>query len=308
MKKFILLFLATFLLYNLCHAQCLNVSLSSNRASNNSVEIRATVKGYGSYTAFVKFSRLENATCENEITIPILGSGTVYTMRPLNPQKPIIYGYTYRIVRGLVDPKVKTDFVYRLPYSTTKTTRVKSLGNFSEKHFGGSNTENWHSYQFILEKGDTVFAARKGIVVQITDEHDTQDLGGEISMSSKQNQVLVEHADGSIARYGVLEKENIFVKEGETVYPNTPVGLAGSYDGIVYQLRFSVFYRTKNKSSNPKFENSPTSTAYIEPIFATTNGNTTLNPKERHTPVINNEILTKEFSKKELKKWEKKTF
>jgi murein DD-endopeptidase MepM/ murein hydrolase activator NlpD len=95
---------------------------------------------------------------------------------------------------------------------------------------------NWHSMQFDMQPGDTIYAVRAGQVIQITKAEAEDDPSlpfpdGRITFKRNVNRVWIEHADGSYADYSVLG--DIAVHLGDRVWPHTPIGLAGSYDGKI---------------------------------------------------------------------------
>lgn len=279
------------------------VQLSSEYDSNGNGVIKADVQSPGTYTVRITFSILENTSEAAEQSIVVRGSGTILTLRKIEENQPLRFRYTYRTTMGIVDPKnVDTTFVYRLPFSTAQTRRAADLYNVNERHLGGSNTVNWRSLQFIMEQGDTVYAARKGRVVRIVDKYDPIDReNARVTMRTERNGITVEHADGTFARYEVLQRGSMMVAEGDVVYPDTPLALAGNFDNKVFQVRFDVFYRVMNTSTDPKFSENWTTTRYVDPVFATSEGGQRLVSRKSYTPVLTPDILKKEMNKRELK-------
>jgi murein DD-endopeptidase MepM/ murein hydrolase activator NlpD len=92
-----------------------------------------------------------------------------------------------------------------------------------------------------MKAGDTIYAARKGIVNEISDQSGTNDAGQ--SSIGAENFIEVTQPDCSFARYGILKKNGAFVKPGQAVKAGQPIGLVG---GDVYgrgsDLKFSVYY------------------------------------------------------------------
>ncbi|HEY4965181.1 MAG TPA: M23 family metallopeptidase, partial [Puia sp.] len=89
--------------------------------------------------------------------------------------------------------------------------------------------------------GDTIYAARKGVVTELQDQSGAND-AGQISVSSE-NYIEIVQADCSFARYGILKKNSALVKPGLTVKAGQPIGLVGGDAfGRGSDLRFSVYY------------------------------------------------------------------
>ena len=92
-------------------------------------------------------------------------------------------------------------------------------------------------------------ALEKGIVVEITNEFKT-DPSLKYEFTSKMNRVLIEHSDGTYASYTGFKKDLIFVKLGQTVYPQTPLGTLDQFNNSSYRLYFNIHYLvTKNMDS-----------------------------------------------------------
>lgn len=77
-------------------------------------------------------------------------------------------------------------------------------------------------------RGVPVYAVMEGKVIHVEDgcKHEGPDYhncGGTYG-----NQVVIEHADGTVTRYAHLTFGTVMVKKGETVSPGKPLGLVGS--------------------------------------------------------------------------------
>ena len=113
----------------------------------------------------------------------------------------------------------------------------------------------------------------------------------------------VEHADGTIATYNVLEPGSVCVKLGDTVYPDTPLALVGSFDGTQYRVALTLHYITDRifaKGNAYSYEHAFES-VFINPVFATAHGNRMLVSQNRYTAVVAPELITKEMTKREMK-------
>ncbi len=83
------------------------------------------------------------------------------------------------------------------------------------------NIAGFRMWEFSTERNEPVFAIRKGTVIYVEgyDAERKQAGGGTI---------IVEHADGTQARYDTLRSDSALVAPGETVYPDMPIALAGA--------------------------------------------------------------------------------
>ena len=304
MKK--LLTAALFLLS--CHGgsaqRTTSFELSSGYDNNRNVVIDVKHHDGGIYSLVLEFYDVENLTTDKFRRARVESPGRIAVIKRENPEKATSYKWRSRYSVGSVNPrKVDTTFVYRLPFGLGESREAHELYNVFDRHRVGGDKSmvNYKAYQFIMSRADTVYAARKGKVIRVIDGYDPKIGMGEVSMTSDNNEVYVEHADGTIARYNALEKGSITVEPGDIVFPNTPIALAGSYDGETYQCRFSLYYQTDNLSAISSLIDYKTRSHYIDPVFATSDGETTLKPRKIYKPVCPTEMVTREMTKRELK-------
>tara|TARA_R110000868_G_scaffold61955_1_gene187739 strand:- start:600 stop:1541 length:942 start_codon:yes stop_codon:yes gene_type:complete len=302
-----------FLIVNVgfCIAQDKPLKIKSERNPDNSVTFSYTKKSPGSTYIILKFKELTN-TSSSTIRRTINGrSGRLTTLKPMDPKSGIGFSYSYTFIDGNSRAKPETDFKYILPFKDGKKITVRTL-NYLGKKFGNTEPKNWASFQFLAEPNDTVYASRKGMVVKIVDEFNS-DLTAEYNFKNKSNYIIIEHEDGTLARYGVLKKNSIMVKLGSKVYPLTPLAIAGSYDKPENsQLRFSVYYLdpdilelNNNKST---LKNQKHYYIYVNPLFynGEDDSTTKLIPNNDYITFCNNAIIEAEMTKREKKKILKK--
>ncbi|NNF36807.1 MAG: hypothetical protein HKN68_22080, partial [Saprospiraceae bacterium] len=85
--------------------------------------------------------------------------------------------------------------LYNLPFSSGKKYRIMQPWNGKLSHF---TRESKYALDFDMPEGDTICAAREGIVIRTVD-HFTENGGKE--HKDKANQVVVLHDDGTMAFY-----------------------------------------------------------------------------------------------------------
>ena len=161
-----------------------------------------------------------------------------------------------------------------------------SLDNF----IGKEGEKRITGLGFSTTAGDTIFAARGGLVTEVVDN--SASTSENTSFHSTENYLEVFHKDGTFARYKLFQNEGIFVSPGEEVIPGQPLGIIG---GENYKqgshLRFSIYCPDRpDHSYVPDFYLSPEETGKPEERVMY---------KSWH-PV---EIIMKEMSKKEKKKF-----
>lgn len=267
------------------------------------VVFRVAEKSYpGSETVFLTLDRVENcSTTPGTRTFTVRSDGqTLLTLQPVNEAYGVVYGYSYRFVEGLVDPPVDTTFVYRMPCSTLAPVRVGAMWNVYDIDKRLENRKLL-GYYFYLSEGDTVYAARRGIVTQVERRRRPGPDDAGVSFTTETSKIVVEHPDGSFARYTSLDGDRLFVGEGDEVFPSTPLALAGSYDGSGYQVCLQLFWLTPNPDAAQR-QRMRYVWRHFFPPFATTEGVVVPVSGRSYTPLATRELLTREMSRKELKR------
>lgn len=273
--------------------------------NDNSLVISAEKKDSRMYTVVFTFQDVKNTLEPGNKTVILKHDGEIFRLMPLDEKQYAWAKFSYRYFQGWISPdKINEKVVYRLPYSTSKTIKVGGLYNINDRYFGGSDTENWKSFHNMMEKGDTIYAMRRGVVVEAVDKYGYSQ-NSDISFSTQSNQILIEHSDGTMARYDVLDHGSFMVNVGDLVNPGDPLALAGSYDSKKYELKYYIFYWKWADSKVPSHQNAKLISSYIDPVFATTEGDVRLAEGKSYTPIMNDRILTAEMSKRESKKLKK---
>lgn len=99
---------------------------------------------------------------------------------------------------------------------------------------------NQLAYDFALRPGDTVTAARSGIVKEIRQDQPDSD-GGD--PSAAHNYLMILHGDGTVAFYAHLKQHAVFVNVGDTVLQGDFIALSGNsgYTANFPHLHFGVY-------------------------------------------------------------------
>jgi murein DD-endopeptidase MepM/ murein hydrolase activator NlpD len=280
------------------------LELSSRYDDQGSAIIEVARHGGGSYSLVLELYELSNFITSKFHRRQVSSPGQqLLKLKPESTERSSSFRFRYNYIPGAVNPrKVDPEFIYRLPYSLSANKEAIELVYVNNRYFGGNgNSENFKSFQFLMNRADTIYSARKGVVVQIVDEHDPIVGMGVVSMNTENNHVLVEHADGTIARYGVLEKGSLIVKPGDRVYPGTPIALAGTLDGEIYQMRFDLYYTTDNLSEIDSLSDYSITYNYLDPVFSTSAGDTTLTHGTTYTPAMSHDMIVAEMTKREIR-------
>lgn len=292
--------------------QTKKVEITYKRNSDNSVTFSYKKTSPGSSFVIINFDQLSNTTDEKEIRKTIKGfTGNLTTLKPIDENQGISFSYSYASIKGDYKATPEHDFKYVLPFKKGKTIKALDL-NYLGKKFGNKAPKNWRSFQFLTKPNDTVFASRKGVVVQLQNELNP-DAVKEYGFRSNSNYVIIEHSDGTFAKYDVLKKNSVMVKLGQKIYPSMPLAITGSYDKPENsQLRFSIYYLDKDildydENHKETLANQKHYYASVDPLFYVNDVESIkLISRNNYTSIYNNAIIEYEMTKREKKKRKKK--
>lgn len=99
---------------------------------------------------------------------------------------------------------------------------------------------NQLAYDFALSIGDTVIAARSGIVKEIRQDQPDNITDPD---SGSHNFIMIEHLDGTVAFYAHLKQNNVFVNVGDNVVQGDVIALSGNsgHTANFPHLHFGVY-------------------------------------------------------------------
>ncbi|MDP5141105.1 MAG: M23 family metallopeptidase [Spirosomaceae bacterium] len=117
---------------------------------------------------------------------------------------------------------IDTSTRYAYPFPRNKSYKIIQgyNGNFSHK-----SDYSRYAVDFALAIGDTVCAARDGIVVGVVKDYNIG--GNDRKYRDYANFITLYHADGTFTQYVHLKQNGAFVAIGDTVRTNQPIGLSG---------------------------------------------------------------------------------
>lgn len=210
---------------------------------------------YCTYILDLGFTTFKNLKCDRPLPFheevkP--GYNKLFIISAIDPQLPTQFNYSSKNQKGCMHPQVNADFTYLLPISPGKgaqsyemspdrlpdsTNREASKSNVDKRR----DSVSWYVLRLKMQAGDTIYAARKGVVAELQDQNGAND-AGQISVNTE-NYIEIIQTDCSFARYGILKKNGAFVKPGQTIKAGQPIGLVGGDSfGRGSDLRFSVYY------------------------------------------------------------------
>ncbi|MGB2128226.1 MAG: hypothetical protein ACPHXR_01995 [Flavicella sp.] len=305
--SYLLCFLLSLIFYQNILAQEKDIEITFKRNKNKTVDFFYKKNIPGSYYVKLEFSNLENCYESSVEKVLQKNSGRYVRLHPIDENQYITFSYRYSYVKGNPEAKVDSLFQYVMPYKEGKKIRVIEASSFKEKYLSVENSKNEKSYIAFSSSPDTICSMRKGVVLRVKDEFDS-DSTLEHSYPSTLNTVLIEHADGTYASYKGFQKNSISVKKGQTVYPHTKLGVLSEFKKREYILRFSVFYKNFNLSDidkRNKLSNIKSSFVSFAPYFITENGVQQLQNMKFYISASSKEAVSAEMSRKERRKYKK---
>jgi len=204
---------------------------------------------YCNYILDLGFTSFGNLKCDQPL--PFHGEvkpgySKLFTLSVIDPQIPVQFKYNSGYEKGCIRPEVNRDFTYLFPISPGKQAQVYEMT--PDKN--ADSASEWYVLRLRMKAGDTIYAARKGIVTELQDQNAANDAG--LASAGSENYIEIVQADCSFAHYGILKKNGSFVHPGQVVQAGQPIALVG---GDAYgrgsDIRFSVFYyESEEKSSS----------------------------------------------------------
>lgn len=157
------------------------------------------------------------------------------------------------------------------------------------------NIADFRMWEFAMERNEPVFAIRKGTVIHVEgyDAENGQAGGGTI---------IVEHADGTQARYASLRSGSALVAPGDTIFPDTPIALAGELRSGGYGVQVGL-YRYASNRNTALYPHMMAQTEFINPLFMTATGNGLLTDGQRATAKTTKKLLDAESGRTSF--WER---
>ena len=134
-------------------------------------------------------------------------------------------------------------------------------------------------------------------------------------LKKTQSSIIIEHEDGTMAKYKFLMFDEFKVGLGEVVYPSTPLGLVGvNANQQKGQLHFSIGYLKKSAKDIDYFKDKYKGGHVIYDIFNYVNAWFYVNDNQvlkletdkSYYTFYNDEIVTFEMTKREKKRWKKR--
>ncbi|MDB5239455.1 MAG: hypothetical protein JWP57_80 [Spirosoma sp.] len=265
--------------------------------------------GFCPYTITITFTQLIGL--RTSATLPFQadvrpGQQSLFKLQP-QPNQATSFQYKVSAIKGCQRPKIDTAVVYLLPASPGKRVSATEVAYIGKLYAGQEDPKDWYSLAIKMNSGDTVFAARRGMVTTV--RSDATPIGTHLGFNRDDNLVEINHADCSFATYTVFRSNSIFVKPGQFVEAGSPLGIVGgeNYDYGPH-VRFAVHYNYETpviKNGQPTDEKHYW--AYVPIRFWLKEEQQTgrLAPRKAYLSDHPTSVIEQEMSKREVKKWQK---
>ncbi len=178
----------------------------------------------GPYTFTFRFQPYENvrSSCGNPCTLSLYSGVHYIHLAKIDPLQRWRFKYRYRYRRGDYQAQIQRKHIYELPYARGANYKMGQAYNGSFTHKGDYR----YALDFRLPLGTPIHAARAGKVIWTVDQF--TDGGIEDRYKGRDNRVEVLHNDGTVARYGHMQRHGVKVKPGQQVKAGDLLGLSGT--------------------------------------------------------------------------------
>lgn len=262
------------------------------------------------YTVTVDFTQLTGFRAS--ISLPYQadvrpGQQSLFRLEP-QPNQSTSFQYRISYQKGCLRPRIDTSIVYLLPVGPGKTTTPVEMPYLGKVYAGESEPKDWYALAIKMNTGDTVFAARRGVVSVVRD--DAQVAGTNLGFHRDDNSVEIVHQDCSFATYTVFRQKGIFVKPGQFVEAGEPLGIVGG-ENYSYgpHVRFNVHYNYESPIvRNGERTDQKHYWAYVPIRFWLKTEQKAGKVQSRVTYASEHPdaVIEQEMSKREIKNWQKK--
>lgn len=284
-------------------AQASKVTIERRINPDNSILLTYEKQVPGNFYIYLDFSNVINCDVVDYKTVISGYSGNLLTLKPSNEKLSIGYSLRYYTIIGKPNPKVDSLFHYVLPFKKGNKHKIVEASYLGEKYFDQEKPKNWKSYVINSKTADTICSMRKGIVVKVDNQYQNSSL--DMVYTSKRNSITVEHSDGTLAIYKGFKNNGVFVKLGQTVYPQTELGVIEQFNTNNYRADISIsflFDKDINSIEKQTMQNYKSKYEFVTPYFVTENGVEKLVSNKEYTSVCSETELFEEFSRSEKKK------
>ena len=242
-KYFFFFLLIFFEQLDFCLAQRI-IQVRYNQDSKGNYDFICENHAFCHYIVEVRVTGLENLHSDQALPYRkevAPGTTHLFNLIPENQSMAVKFNYSAAYLKGCLQPNPKTDITYLLPLAPGKEAQIYEMQNFGKAKAGDPEIKDWYVIRIKMNPGDTIYAARRGIVSELDVSSGANDSGS--NQIGGTNFIEIVHADCSFGRYGIIRKNGSLVKPGQTVEAGSPIGIVGGDRfGRGAEIRFSVSY------------------------------------------------------------------
>ena len=181
-------------------AQNSPVTITYERSGKGEVTFYADNISYTPYTVALTFTRLSGTLSLQEgdthkATAFSRRKTRLLTLKPVTENAGIGFSYRFNITKGDWHAKTDTNFVYLFPLTEGKRVRMNHMVSL-EKVLGSDDKSRLTGISFQTADGDTIVAARRGIVTEVQDNSASE--AEHKRFSAKENFVEICQDDGTL--------------------------------------------------------------------------------------------------------------
>lgn len=254
----------------------------------------------GTYTCTITFNQLLGYDCSEgnnsfSTSISLMGHSQIGSLTQIQNATNFMLNYGYTYSRGKSLSKVDSLYPYLLP--KTAGSSIRTSGTYFIGDLFGKNNNEFYAMGFQYALGDTICATRAGIICEANDDAETRK-ENELFNTKTRNNIFLEHADGTLARYNILSSIHLLVQVGDKVIPGQPLAVFNKAEKD-YTMLYDVFYlnlKSKSASGNNYFT--------VKPRFVFESDHVDLaSVHSLYSNILHpSELITKELSNREIKK------
>lgn len=227
-KKLVIYFLFLFIFQlSFAFEEKFNVKVYSEKMSETIYNIVADNEAPFPQQMEVNFKKIENMEPSAELPFycEIGSSEKKKFLFKMNVKKKARFGYqlSYKYFIGGVKESIpQNNIKYMFPFESGKKYMLSQGNNGKLTHNGSSK----YAFDFNMEEGTKICAARDGIIAEIRDGG--TESGEDKSLIKEGNHIVIYHKDGSLAMYSHLQNKGVKVKLGDYVEAGEVIGLSGN--------------------------------------------------------------------------------
>jgi hypothetical protein len=217
---------------------------------DESISLIAQNNSLNTYTVCLNFPGLEgysNSLAGNRnIAIVYPGANNIAKLQKIKGSNVYSYQYKYNyfIGRALRDVP-DTGFVYLLPAANGNFLQASDNVTSLEERLGQKAPAGFHNYIFKFRLGDTICAARGGIIYNMAVEMKEGEKHNQTYTASR-DRISIEQKDGTLAHYAFTAPISMLVGEGDKVIAGQPIAVFSTPSDKLHLL-FSVTYLSDKK-------------------------------------------------------------